>query len=124
MSSFRLCQFLRGLQEQISLDRMFILPLLKISLFQGPYTVAFLTDENPRSQSYKTLIWGLFVRTIGGAHPRLYSYQNSLPRMPVPNLHGTCQGYLKSVKHILQDNEYEEMKKLAVVCSFMTWMNS
>ncbi|XP_028402336.1 carnitine O-palmitoyltransferase 1, liver isoform-like [Dendronephthya gigantea] len=69
--------------------------------------------ENPRSQSYKTLLWGGLVRVIGGAHPRLYSYQNSLPRMPVPALQDTCQGFLRSVKHILPDKEYKEMEELA-----------
>ena len=72
-------------------------------------------DENPRSQSYKTLFWGGLLRIIGGAHPRLYSYQNSLPRMPVPALQDTCQGFLKSVKHILPEEEYKEMEELAKV---------
>lgn len=79
------------------------------------YHCLIFTDENPRTQSYKTLVWGALVRIIGGAHPRLYSYQNSLPRMPVPALQDTCQGFLKSVKHILPEKEYKEMEELAKV---------
>jgi hypothetical protein len=37
--------------------------------------------------------------------------------MPVPALKDTCQGFLKSVKHILPEKEYKEMEELAkVIC--------
>ena len=45
----------------------------------------------------------------------MYSYQNSLPRMPVPPLKDTVQGFLKSVKHLLDRSEYNEMEALAKV---------
>lgn len=88
-------------------------------LYTRQYTLRVLLSyrgwmyENPRSQSYKTLLWGLTVRCIGGAHPRLYSYQNSLPRMPVPPLKDTCRELLDSVKPVLSEKDYKEMEELA-----------
>ena len=55
------------------------------------------------------------MRIFSGNHPRMYSYQNSLPRMPVPPLKDTVQGFLKSVKHLLDRSEYNEMEALAKV---------
>ena len=57
------------------------------------------------------LIWGLCVRIISGRHPRLYSYQNSLPRMNVPPLRSTVSKFLDSVKPLLDKEEYEDMEK-------------
>lgn len=55
------------------------------------------------------------VKLCAGHHPKLYSYQNSLPRMPVPNLHDTCKGLLRSVKPILDEERYKNMETLAKV---------
>lgn len=69
--------------------------------------------ETPRSQSKLTLLWGAMVKLCAGHYPKLYSYQNSLPRMPVPNLSETCKGLLRSVKPILKEDEYKKMEALA-----------
>lgn len=69
--------------------------------------------EPPRSQSKLTLLWGLMVKLCSGQHPKLYSYQNSLPRMSVPNLSETCKELLRSVKPVLDDEEYKKMEALA-----------
>ena len=79
------------------------------------FPVVLTSDEPPRSQSKLTLLWGLWVRILSGQHPKLYSYQNSLPRMPVPTLRDTCQGLLNSVKPILSDEEFAKMEGLAKV---------
>ena len=55
------------------------------------------------------------VKLCAGHHPKLYSYQNTLPRMPVPNLSDTCKGLLRSVKPILEEDEYRKMEALAKV---------
>ena len=45
-----------------------------------------------RKQSLTTKIWAMAVRVVAGPfRPGLYSYQNSLPRLPVPSLAGTCK---------------------------------
>ena len=56
------------------------------------------------------------MRLVSGKHPRLYSYQNSLPRMNVPPLKNTVQGFLKSVKPLLDAEQYAKMEKDAKVC--------
>ena len=55
------------------------------------------------------------MKLCSGQHPKLYSYQNSLPRMTVPNLSDTCTELLRSVKPILDDEEYKKMEVLAKV---------
>ena len=79
-----------------------------------------------------TKIWAMAVRVVAGPfRPGLYSYQNSLPRLPVPSLAGTCKRvsphlmtiisitfsmislqYLDSVRPLLDDKDYEEMERL------------
>ena len=46
-------------------------------------------DENVREVSWRTKIWGVTVKFVSGYQPSLYSCQRSLPRLPVPRLHGT-----------------------------------
>jgi len=75
----------------------------------------FISDENPRSQSIMTLCWGALVRLFSGHHPTFLSYQNSLPRMPVPSLSDTCRKFMLSMKPLLDDDEYKEMEALAKV---------
>ena len=36
-----------------------------------------------------------------------------MPRLPVPSLHDTIEGYLSSVKHLLSTEEYEVTKNVA-----------
>jgi len=67
-------------------------------------------DQPPRSQSYTVLLWALMLRIISGRKPRLYSYQNSLPRMNVPPLKETVKKFLESVKPVLSTNEYDKME--------------
>ncbi|XP_056631727.1 carnitine O-palmitoyltransferase 1, muscle isoform [Diorhabda sublineata] len=64
--------------------------------------------------SLKTRIWLALVKIFSGWNtPRLYSYQGSLPRLPLPEVHNTMQRYLKSVKALLDEEQYERMEKLA-----------
>ena len=70
-----------------------------------------------------TLCWGALVRLFSGHHPSLYSYQNSLPRMPVPSLKDTCQRFMLSMKPLLDDKEYEEMKALSEVHTCVLYKN-
>eukprot|EP00794_Sanderia_malayensis_P019509 gene19509-21438_t len=67
--------------------------------------------QPPRSQSIITIIWALLVRLVSGKHARLYSYQNSLPRMSVPPLKNTVEKFLKSVRPLLSEEEYAKMDK-------------
>jgi len=63
--------------------------------------------------SLVTKLWSLGVKVFGGRNPQLYSYQASLPRLPVPSINDTVKRYMLSVRPLLDDENYEEMNKLA-----------
>lgn len=60
---------------------------------------------------YGTLIQVL-TKLLGGRNPLLYSYQGSLPKLPVPSLEGTMERYLLSVQPLLDEEKYKRMEKL------------
>ncbi|XP_029951390.1 carnitine O-palmitoyltransferase 1, liver isoform isoform X1 [Salarias fasciatus] len=68
---------------------------------------------NHGSVSWTTRIWMLLVKVFSGRKPMLYSFQNSLPRLPVPSVKDTCKRYLESVRPLMEDEQYERMKGLA-----------
>ncbi|XP_050308921.1 carnitine O-palmitoyltransferase 1, liver isoform isoform X3 [Anthonomus grandis grandis] len=64
--------------------------------------------------SLKTKLWLGLVKVLGGWNtPKLYSYQSSLPRLPLPSLHDTMTRYLKSVRPLLDDKSHAKMVLLA-----------
>ncbi|CAF2975091.1 unnamed protein product [Rotaria sp. Silwood2] len=58
-------------------------------------------------------IWGGLVKLCVGHNPSLYSCQNFLPSLPLPSLDETLQRYLRSVRPLCDDIEYQRMEKLA-----------
>lgn len=68
-------------------------------------STCWLTD--PRSRS--TQIWGLCVKLMGGivGTPGLWTFQRSLPRLPVPALADTHERFLASVRPLLSPEEYD-----------------
>ena len=50
-----------------------------------------------------------------GKNPRLFSYQNSLPSLPVPNLNDTITRYLRTVRPLLDDEAYSHIEKKAQI---------
>eukprot|EP00069_Balaena_mysticetus_P000551 bmy_14611T0 len=63
--------------------------------------------------SHFTKVWAMCVRLLSGRRPMLYSFQTSLPKLPVPSVSATIHRYLESVKHLLDDKEYYRMEMLA-----------
>ncbi|XP_063798481.1 carnitine O-palmitoyltransferase 1, liver isoform-like isoform X2 [Pseudophryne corroboree] len=63
--------------------------------------------------SATTKLWLTLVKIFSGRKPMLYSYQASLPRLPVPGIKQTMQRYLDSVKPLMSDDEYKRMTALA-----------
>ncbi|KRT82430.1 hypothetical protein AMK59_3641 [Oryctes borbonicus] len=64
--------------------------------------------------SVQTRVWLLLVRILSGWNkPKLYSFQGSLPKLPLPSLHDTLTRYMRSVRPLLDDDNYEKMQKLA-----------
>lgn len=68
----------------------------------------------PRGKpSLVTIAWIKLVKFVTGPfNPQLYSYQRSLPRLPVPKLEDTCKRYLESVQALLSDEDYRRMEGL------------
>ncbi|XP_019957720.1 carnitine O-palmitoyltransferase 1, liver isoform isoform X1 [Paralichthys olivaceus] len=65
------------------------------------------------SVSLSTRLWMLLVKVFSGRKPMLYSFQNSLPRLPVPSVKDTCRRYLESVRPLMDDEQYNRMNGLA-----------
>ncbi|KAH9525090.1 Carnitine O-palmitoyltransferase 1, liver isoform [Bulinus truncatus] len=63
--------------------------------------------------SIMTKIWFVLIRLYGGRKPLLMSYQASIPKLPVPSLRSSVKNYLHSVQHLLPEEKYKEVEKLA-----------
>lgn len=64
--------------------------------------------------SLQTKLWATIVRLMKQWNkPMLYSYQGSLPRLPLPSVHDTLQRYLRSVRPLQDDDNYERLVRLA-----------
>uniref|UniRef100_A0A8D0GVE5 carnitine O-palmitoyltransferase n=1 Tax=Sphenodon punctatus TaxID=8508 RepID=A0A8D0GVE5_SPHPU len=60
-----------------------------------------------------TRIWMGLVKLFSGRKPMLYSFQTSLPRLPVPAVKDTVNRYLESVRPLMNDEEFKRMEGLA-----------
>ncbi|XP_076387298.1 carnitine O-palmitoyltransferase whd isoform X1 [Megachile rotundata] len=70
--------------------------------------------EKGSSTSKITKIWTTLVKIFFGWHkPMLYSFQGSLPRLPLPSVEDTMKRYLRSVRPLLDDDNYARMETLA-----------
>ncbi|KAJ8388621.1 hypothetical protein AAFF_G00131860 [Aldrovandia affinis] len=64
-------------------------------------------------RSCSTRIWLMLVKMFSGRKPLLYSFQASLPRLPVPSVKDTIKRYLESVRPLLDDEQYNQMEIVA-----------
>ncbi|NXK47037.1 CPT1A palmitoyltransferase, partial [Chauna torquata] len=60
-----------------------------------------------------TRFWMALVKLFSGRKPMLYSFQTSLPRLPVPAVKDTVNRYLESVRPLMNDEEFRRMEGLA-----------
>ncbi|XP_076200442.1 carnitine O-palmitoyltransferase 1, liver isoform-like isoform X3 [Aptenodytes patagonicus] len=60
-----------------------------------------------------TKFWMALVKLFSGRKPMLYSFQTSLPRLPVPAVKDTVNRYLESVQPLMDDEEFRRMEGLA-----------
>ncbi|XP_006131705.1 carnitine O-palmitoyltransferase 1, liver isoform isoform X1 [Pelodiscus sinensis] len=63
--------------------------------------------------SQGTQIWMRLVKLFSGCKPMLYSFQTSLPRLPVPAVKDTVNRYLESVRPLMDDEQFKRMEGLA-----------
>uniref|UniRef100_A0A665UYN4 carnitine O-palmitoyltransferase n=1 Tax=Echeneis naucrates TaxID=173247 RepID=A0A665UYN4_ECHNA len=69
--------------------------------------------EQHGKMSNTTKVWVALVRIFSGRKPLLYSYQGSLPNLPVPTIKDTLKRYLESVRPLMDDAQYEHLTNLA-----------
>ncbi|KAK1881321.1 Carnitine O-palmitoyltransferase 1 liver isoform [Dissostichus eleginoides] len=69
--------------------------------------------EKHGKMSTTTKVWVALVRIFSGRKPLLYSYQGSLPNLPVPAIKDTVKRHLESVRPLMDDTEFERMTQLA-----------
>uniref|UniRef100_A0ABI8ASI2 Carnitine palmitoyltransferase 1A n=1 Tax=Felis catus TaxID=9685 RepID=A0ABI8ASI2_FELCA len=63
--------------------------------------------------SRATKIWMGMVKIFSGRKPMLYSFQTSLPRLPVPAVQDTVNRYLESVRPLMKESDFKRMTVLA-----------
>nr|AFO11021.1 muscle carnitine palmitoyltransferase 1 [Tachysurus fulvidraco] len=63
--------------------------------------------------SMTTKLWISLLKMFSGHRPLLYSFQGSLPRLPVPSIDDTINRYLESVRPLLDDDRYKQMEIVA-----------
>lgn len=93
----------------------------------------FMYETRGKSISLKTKVWAVLVkRKIKSTNvvifavmnfcisvfvkwntPSLYSFQGSLPHLPLPSVKDTMSRYLRSVRPLLDDEGYEKVKRQA-----------
>ncbi|XP_034942285.1 carnitine O-palmitoyltransferase 1, liver isoform isoform X2 [Chelonus insularis] len=74
----------------------------------------WMLDTRQRKISFTTRIWLILVKLLSGWNkPMLYSFQGSLPRLPLPSVKDTTRRYLRSVRPLLDDENFKRMEKLA-----------
>ncbi|XP_043223350.1 carnitine O-palmitoyltransferase 1, liver isoform-like isoform X2 [Amphibalanus amphitrite] len=73
----------------------------------------WMYETRTRKMSLKTKIWYVLVKILTSiSRPQLYSFQGCLPSLPLPSVEDTTKRYLRSVRPLLDDAEYERMVKL------------
>ncbi|KAM9277437.1 carnitine O-palmitoyltransferase 1, muscle isoform [Cariama cristata] len=63
--------------------------------------------------SRSTRIWVALMKVLSVRKPLLYSFQTSLPKLPVPAVEATITRYLESVRPLMDDEKYSKMEALA-----------
>ncbi|XP_036599506.1 carnitine O-palmitoyltransferase 1, brain isoform [Trichosurus vulpecula] len=70
--------------------------------------------SEPRGNlSLPTRSWLALVRIFSGRRPTLYTYQRSLPCLPLPSAAGTVAKYLESVQPLLSDEDFQVLSSQA-----------
>uniref|UniRef100_A0A286ZZX4 carnitine O-palmitoyltransferase n=1 Tax=Sus scrofa TaxID=9823 RepID=A0A286ZZX4_PIG len=80
---------------------------------EGAALLPRLDVRQHSKMSRATKIWMMMVRVFSGRKTMLYSFQTSLPRLPVPAVQDTVSRYLESVKPLMKEAEFKRMTALA-----------
>eukprot|EP00295_Goniomonas_pacifica_P015257 CAMPEP_0175886484 /NCGR_PEP_ID=MMETSP0107_2-20121207/45657_1 /TAXON_ID=195067 ORGANISM="Goniomonas pacifica, Strain CCMP1869" /NCGR_SAMPLE_ID=MMETSP0107_2 /ASSEMBLY_ACC=CAM_ASM_000203 /LENGTH=574 /DNA_ID=CAMNT_0017206861 /DNA_START=75 /DNA_END=1800 /DNA_ORIENTATION=+ len=84
--------------------------LLRLTL---GYT-GYMFEDRPSLKTKLFFVWMKVQQLINGKRgPALYSWQKSIPKLPVPSIKDTCTRYLASVKPLLSPEDFTETEALA-----------
>jgi hypothetical protein len=75
----------------------------------------WMNHISSKHKSKKVMLWAILLRLVSGYQPSLYSFQRSLPRMPVPNLRDTIHKLFESLKPVCTEQEMVLLKKQSKV---------
>ncbi|XP_037036694.1 carnitine O-palmitoyltransferase 1, liver isoform-like [Bradysia coprophila] len=74
----------------------------------------FMFESRGKGVSLKTKIWGVLLGSLIKMNKRtLYSFQSSLPTLPLPSLNDTVRRYLRSIRPLIHDADYQRITKEA-----------
>ncbi|CAF4988697.1 unnamed protein product, partial [Rotaria sp. Silwood1] len=73
----------------------------------------WMYQKHGQSVGLMPKLWMGLVKLFVGRNPSLYSCQNVLPTLPLPSLDDTLQRYLRTVRPLYNDEEYQRVEKLA-----------
>ncbi|CAF3398396.1 unnamed protein product [Rotaria sp. Silwood1] len=73
----------------------------------------WMYQEHGKKVGLGTQLWGGLVKLLIGRNPSLYSYQSVLPTLPLPSLDDTLRRYLRTIRPLCDDEEYQRMVSLA-----------
>ncbi|XP_054160156.1 carnitine O-palmitoyltransferase 1, liver isoform-like [Oppia nitens] len=73
----------------------------------------WIFESRVKKPSLLTRLWMVGLRLLTLKKPRLYSFQASLPRLPLPPLEQTICRYLESVRPLQSDSQFAETTRLA-----------
>ncbi|CAI5738147.1 unnamed protein product [Hyaloperonospora brassicae] len=93
-----------GLLALMAVQRLFLRLLLS---YRGWLYLA------PRQKSRVVTAWAALLKIFGGRNPLTYSFQDALPRLPLPPLKDTVQRYLQSVHPLLTSDEFKDVERMA-----------
>lgn len=92
-----------------SLFGLFLILTIQRYILRLLFTYKGWLFSNPGDQqSIQTTIWAIFVKILSGKNNLTYGFQSVLPKLPVPSLNATIPKYLKTVKPLLSEEEYEQ----------------
>ncbi|CAL8263478.1 unnamed protein product [Merluccius merluccius] len=91
---------------------LFFIYLLRYSLKALLSYHAWIFESHGKMSS-STKLWLSLIKMFSGRRPLLYSFQASLPRLPVPSVDDTIDRYLESVRALLDNKQYRQMETLA-----------
>ena len=66
--------------------------------------------ESRGSISLITRVWAATLRVLSAGHKGFYSFYSFIPSLPVPPLEDTIQRYLTSMRPLLNEKEFTDLK--------------